>query len=99
MIVIVEYWLASWFGQAWLGLRGGLRSRLAQLPGWCREVARGEPLAVGQLWQVQDFAVRVWWRFGMVAVLLILPVIGVVALVQPGRVGTDVGTSLVFGLV
>jgi hypothetical protein len=96
--VIVEYWLAGWFGQAWLGLRRGLRSRLAQMPGRCRDVARGESLAADQLWRVQDFAVRVWWRFGMAAVLLILPVGGVVALLQPGRVGTDVGTSLVFGL-
>ncbi len=96
--MIVEYWLAGWLGRAWLGLRKSLQLRSGELPGWCGAVARGESLPAGQLWRAQDFAVRVWWRFGMVAVMLTLLVIGIGAVLRPGRVGTDVGVGLIFGL-
>lgn len=76
--MIVEYWLASYLGRAWLWLHKGLRPKLGELPALCVLVAHGNSLAAGQLWRAQDFAVRVWWRFGMVSVLAML-VIGVIA--------------------
>lgn len=97
--VMVEYWLASWFGRAWLGLHKGLRPLLGGLPGDCTLVARGEPLAAGRLWLAQDFAVRVWWRFGMVSISLLLPVIGLGAVLPPGRVVTDAGATIMTVLV
>ena len=75
---MIDYWLAGYFGQAWLWLRKGLRPLLGDLTGLCQAVARAEPIPAGQLWRAQDFAVRVWWRFGMVSVLAML-VIGVIA--------------------
>jgi hypothetical protein len=61
---MIDYWLAGYFGQAWLWLSKGLRPLLGDLTGLCQAVARGEPLPAGQLWRAQDFAVRLWWRFG-----------------------------------
>ena len=65
---MVDYWLAGRFGRAWLGLHEGLRPALGEMPGECALVARGQPLAAGRLFRAQDFAVRVWWRFGMVSI-------------------------------
>jgi hypothetical protein len=75
---MVDYWLADYFGRAWLWVRKGLAPRLGHLAGLCQAVARGESLPAGQLWQAQDFAVRIWWRFGMASVLALV-VIGVTA--------------------
>ena len=61
---MIDYWLAGYFGQAWLWPSKGLRPLLGDLTGLCQAVARGEPLPAGQLWRAQDFAVRLWWRFG-----------------------------------
>jgi len=71
---MLDYWLASRFGRAWLSLHKGLRPRLGDLPSECALVARGEPLPAGRLWRAQDFAVRVWARFGLVVFLPFLPV-------------------------
>jgi len=97
--VIVEYWLASYLGRAWLWLHKDLRPKLGELPGLCTMVAHRNSLGAGQLWRAQDFAVRVWWRSGMTAIVLVLPVIGIGAALRPGRVGTDVGTGVLLGLV
>lgn len=96
--MIVEYWLASYLGRAWLWLHKGLRPKLGELPGLCALVANGNSLEAGQLWQAQDFAVRVWWRFGMTAIVLVLPIIGIGAALGPGRVGTDIGSDIILGL-
>lgn len=73
MIALIEFWLASWLGRAWLCLNGSLRSGLGDLPGECALVARGEQMPAGRLWRVQDFAVRVWFRFAIAVVLLLFP--------------------------
>ncbi|MDX6395269.1 MAG: hypothetical protein QOJ73_6332 [Streptosporangiaceae bacterium] len=97
-VVIVEYWLASYLGRAWLWLHKDLRPKLGELPGLCALVAHGNSLEAGQLWRAQDFAVRVWWRFGMTAIVLVLPIIGIGAAMRPGRVGTDIGSYIMLGL-
>ncbi len=71
---MVDYWLASRFGRVWLRWHGSLRPLLGGLPGECARVARGEPLSAERLWRAQDFAVRVWWRFGMVSLVPLIPV-------------------------
>jgi hypothetical protein len=75
---MVDYWLADYFGRAWLRVHKGLAPGLGHLTGLCQAVARCEPLPAGQLWQAQDFAVRVWWRSGMASVLALV-VIGITA--------------------
>ncbi|MBO0834792.1 MAG: hypothetical protein J2P28_04630 [Actinobacteria bacterium] len=72
-IVLIEFWLASWLGRVWLGMHASLRSALGDQPGECALVARGEQMPAGRLWRVQDFAVRVWFRFAMAVVLLLFP--------------------------
>jgi hypothetical protein len=71
--MLVDFWLAGWFGRAWLRLHGSLRPRLVELPGECALVARGKQLPAGRLWLAQDFAARVWWRFAMAVLLLLFP--------------------------
>lgn len=71
--MVVEFWLADWFGRAWLRLHSSLRPALGDLPGECALVARGEQMPAGRLWRAQDFAARVWWRFAMVMCLLLFP--------------------------
>jgi uncharacterized membrane protein YhaH (DUF805 family) len=75
--MLVEFWLAGWFGRAWLHVHSSLRPKLGDLPGECGLVARGEQMPAGRLWRAQDFAVRVWWRFAMAVLLLLLPPAGV----------------------
>lgn len=96
---MVEYWLASKLGLVWLSLHKGLRPTLGELPGECALVARGRSLPAGRLCRAQAFAARVWWRAGMVAVLLVLPVIGFGAALHPGRVGTDAGATIMAILI
>ena len=88
--VMLDYWLASKLGRVWLSLHKGLRPALGTLPGECALVARGQELTAGRLYRAQRFGVLVWWRAGMVAVLLLLPATGLGAALRPGRIGTDV---------
>lgn len=96
-LVQPEYWLAGMLGQVWLRWHKGLRPALGEMPGECALVACGQQLPADRLRRVQAFAARVWWRAGMVAVLLLFPVIGISAAIRPGRAGTDVGVGLIFG--
>lgn len=98
MAVMVEYWLACKLGRRWLSLHKGLRSALGELPGECALVACGQRLPAGRLYLAQGFAARVWWRAGMAVFLLVFPVLGAMAALSPGRIGMDVGVSLIFGL-
>jgi hypothetical protein len=91
-----EFWLADWFGRAWLRLRPSLRPRLADLPEECARVARGEQLSAARLWRAQDFAVRVWWRTAMTAMVLGFAVAAAVLVVSRGRIGTDLSVISVF---
>jgi hypothetical protein len=91
---MVDYWLAGYFGRAWLWLRKGLRPRLNDLTGLSQMVARGEPLPASQLWQAQDFAVRVWWRFGMASVLSMV-VVGIIAKAVAHGLVLDVAVGVV----
>lgn len=70
--MLVDYWFAGQLGRVWLCIRRGLHLRLvnAEAPGLCKIVARGARLHAASLWRVQDFAVRVWWRFGFAVVIL-----------------------------
>jgi hypothetical protein len=61
------------------------------MPRECAQVARGHTLAAGRLWQAQDFAVRVWWRFGM-ALAVLASVTGVVISTLPSRAARDWGS-------
>ena len=65
--------------------------------GWltCRVASSGERICA---YRAQGFAARVWWRAGMGVFLLVLPVLGALAALSPGRIGTDVAVSLIFGL-
>jgi hypothetical protein len=92
--VMLEYWLASKFGQLWLHLHKSLGSVLGEMPGECALFARGHQFSADRLYRVQRFAASVWWRVGMVAVALLFPVIGISALVRPGRAGTDVAVGI-----
>jgi len=90
-----EFWLADWFGRAWLRLHPSLRPRLADLPEECARVARGEQLSADRLWRAQDFAVRVWWRAAMTAMVLGFGVAAAVLVVSRGRIGTDLSVASV----
>jgi hypothetical protein len=96
--VNLEYWLAGKFGLVWLRLHASLRLGLGELPAECVLLAGGQPLPAGRLCRAQGFAARVWWRAGLVAALLIFPVIGATAALGAGRAATDVAVSLIFGL-
>ncbi len=98
MALMLEYWLASKFGQLWLKVQKSLQPTLGDLPAECALLAGGQRLTARRLYRAQAFAARVWWRAGMLAALLIFPVIGVSAALRPGRVGTDVGVALICGL-
>jgi hypothetical protein len=98
LVVMAEYWLAGKFGRIWLGLHQSLRPLLGEFPAECARVAGGQSLPAGRLYRAQGFAARVWWRAGMVMVMLIFPVIGVTAALRPGRAGREVAASLIFGV-
>ena len=96
--MLVEYWLADRFGRVWLRWHGSLRPVLGDLPGECARVARGEPLPAGRLWRAQDFAVRVWWRFGMVVCLLLFPCGFALGVLRHVHVVATVMISVFYGL-
>jgi hypothetical protein len=98
--MFIEYWIACHLGRLWLMLRRILHLRPVNegLPEQCLRVARGEVVPASILLMVQDFAVRVWWRAGMAAILLVFPVIAATAALNPGRSGTDVGVAIIFAL-
>ena len=93
--VNLEYWLAGKFGLVWLRLHASLRLGLGELPAECALLAGGQALPAGRLCRAQGFAARVWWRAGLVAALLIFPVI---AALGADRAATEVAVSLIFGL-
>jgi hypothetical protein len=92
--MIMEYWLAAFFAGSRLRLGLGRPAVVGELRDSCRAAASRRPLPARQLYQAQDFAVRVWWRFGMVAIVLLLPVIGITAAVRPGQAGLDVAVDV-----
>jgi hypothetical protein len=91
---MVEYWLASRLGHLWLTLHKSLQSPLGDLPDECARIAHGQMLSAARLCRVQAFAARVWWRTAMAGLLFLFPVIGVGAVLRPGRIGTDIGVAL-----
>jgi hypothetical protein len=96
--VNLEYWLAGKFGLVWLRLHASLRLRLGELPAECALLAGGHALPAGRLSRAQGFAASVWWRVGLVAALLIFPVISAAAALGADQTATDVAVSLIFGL-
>ena len=92
--MIVEYWLAAIFGRVWVRVRPGSRVTLEHTLDWSASVARGEQLPADKLLRVQDFGVRVWWRFLILSIVLFFPVIGVTALIRPGQWGAGVAADV-----
>jgi hypothetical protein len=68
------------------------------MPGECALVARGQPLAASRLFRAQDFAVRVWWRFGMVCISLAMAILVVVSTL-PSRNARDWGVVFPVALI
>jgi hypothetical protein len=92
--MMIDYWLAGRLGQVWLTLHKRLRLTYGEMTGECAFVAGGGQLSARRLYQVQGFAVRVWWRAGMAAFLLASPMaVALVALI-PGSAGTAIGVSV-----
>ena len=92
---MIEYWLAAHLGRTWLRIHPGLQSRLGHLPQRCAAVARGEQIPAAELWQVQDFAVRVWWRLAMALIVVCILVVGMAAALGPGPAGRDSAAALI----
>jgi hypothetical protein len=78
---MAEYWLAARFGGVWL--RPRLKTALRGVPAICDSVARGEQVPAGKLLSAQQFSGRVWWGFGLCALVLNFPLIGLLAAVNP----------------
>jgi hypothetical protein len=69
----VEYQLAGHAGRIWAILRPSLRMRFLHLSELCQAQGHGEQLSVEDVWKVQDFAVRIWWRVCMISILCPFP--------------------------
>lgn len=95
MTLMVDYWLAARLGRVWLRLHKGLRVTLDEMPSECALVARGQRLQAARLYRAQGFAARVWWRAGMAAFVLAVPLAAALTASIPGRLGTDVGVGLI----
>jgi hypothetical protein len=67
LVVLVDYWFVGRLGRVWLWARPGLRDRLGDVPAICQAIADGEPVPAAQTWRAQEFAGRVWFRFGLSA--------------------------------
>ena len=95
---LIDYWLAAHLGRIWLRIHPGLRSRIGHLPCRCAAVARGEQLPAAELWEAQDFAVRLWWRCCMVLLALIGVGGGITAAVCPDSAGAGIAVDLMIPL-
>jgi hypothetical protein len=93
--MIVEYRLAAIFGRVWVRVRPGSRLTLEHTLDWSASVARGEQLPADKLLRVQDFGVLMWWRFLFLSMVLFFPVIGVTAVIRPGRWGAGVAADII----
>lgn len=97
--MLLEYEVAGVIGKILTVLDAGDRSRI-ELSGWARMVARGEMISARDLLRVQEFAVRTWTWSATVAAVLIFPLLGIAALVKPGKTGrgdvADVMLVLIF---
>ena len=80
----MDYQLAAWVGRAWRAASPGFGD--ARTCENCGRIARGEQLPAIELFQAQDFTVKILWRAGMVLLLTLFPVAGVGAILQPGVV-------------
>jgi hypothetical protein len=99
-VVLVDYWLAASYGRMWGAARRALRLRAisAGLPELCARVARGERLPASELGMAEDFATAMWWRSGVVAIILMV-IIGVAAkgTVHGAALNTVAGLLLALG--
>ena len=99
---MIEYWVASLFGRWWLGVRepGGDRgASKAAVVGWVGSASRGVPLTAGELRLAQNYASGVWWGLGILSAVLLLPVIGIAAVLQPGPTGNNIVAGVMSVLV
>jgi hypothetical protein len=83
--VIVEYWVAGHLGRVWLAAVRRPRAGLGGMPGECALVARGQSLPAGRLRLAQDFAVQIWWRLAVVAIVLAVAAGGSLAVLTAGQ--------------
>jgi hypothetical protein len=102
-VVLFDYWVAGRLGRIWLAVRGPGRVRTAKrdLPEACLRLAGGEPLSAALLLQAQEYAMWMWWRMGLAALLLVFPVILAVAAAQHVQVAVDalLGAGIAEGFV
>jgi hypothetical protein len=92
---MLDYWLAGMLGKIWLRLHKQLRTTLGELPSECVLVAVGNPVSATELYRVQSFASRVWWRAGLVAFVLGAAIGGGIVGLFPNAVGTNIGVGVV----
>lgn len=95
--MIVEYWLASRFGCAWLAVRPGLRARLGDMPHTCDAIAGREQVSAALTLRAQEFALRVWARFAVVTLIPGFAVFGVAAAIRPGP-GVRIAAAVVLAV-
>jgi hypothetical protein len=67
--MLVEFYLAAGLGRVWLRLNPALRQTLGNGPDACLMAAVNREIPPALLWRAQEFAVRVWWRTAMAAML------------------------------
>jgi hypothetical protein len=68
-VPLVDYWLVARIGRVWLRTRPGIRDDLGDLPSACQLIASGGQLPAALTWRAEEFALRVWFRFGLSAVI------------------------------
>ena len=96
--MLIDYYLASRLGRLWLRLHPALNASIGDGPDLCLTVAQDRQIQPAHLFQAQAFAARVWWRAGLVAVVLVIPV-GIATAISPRPTGTDIGTAAMLALL
>jgi hypothetical protein len=91
--MLVDYWLVAWIGRLWLRTRPGLRDDLGDLPSACQSIASGARLPAALTWRAEEFAARVWFRFGLSAVIATI-VLGVGVSMLPSQTARNWAISV-----
>jgi DNA-binding transcriptional LysR family regulator len=91
--MLVDYWLVARIGRVWLRTKPGLRDDLRDLPSACQSMARGDRLPAALTWRAEEFAVRVWFRFGLSAVIAAI-ILGVGVSMLPSQTARNWAISV-----
>jgi hypothetical protein len=94
--MLVEFYLAAGLGRVWLRLHPALRRHLGSGPDACLMAAVNREIPPAVLWRAQEFAVRVWWRTAMAALLVFFAIALIIATVfgRGSRTGDWLGASV-----